>query len=215
MKILVADDHPLYREAVRVQLERLFDHALILEVASLEEAEAASSSGETPFDLFLFDFHMPGMSLAALSRLADKHQGVPIAVISGTADAADVRAVIQAGARGFIPKTASGSHFARAIELLLAGGTSVPADLMLAPNAGENPEPDIASAARPDWMTGLTAREFDVLRGVTRGLSNKEVGRELGLAEVTIKLHLRSIFRKMGARSRSDAAVIATKAGVG
>jgi DNA-binding NarL/FixJ family response regulator len=194
-------------------LERLFDHAAILEVASLDEAEAASD-GDVSFDLFLIDFHMPGMSLAALSRFVETHPGVPIAVISGTADAADVRAAIQAGARGFIPKTASGTHLAHAIELLLAGGTSVPADLMLAPGARETPAAD-AHRARPDWMGGLTAREFDVLRGVTRGLSNKEVGRELGLAEVTIKLHLRSIFRKMGARSRSDAAVIATKAGVG
>lgn len=168
-----------------------------------------------PFDLFLIDFHMPGMSLAALSRLAQIHPNVPIAVISGTADAADVRSTIQAGARGFIPKTASGTHLAHAIELLLAGGTSVPADLMLAPSEPGKRAPDNDLLTRPDWLTGLTARELDVLKAVTRGLSNKEVGRELGLAEVTIKLHLRSIFRKMGARSRSDAAVIATKAGVG
>lgn len=215
MKILVADDHPLYREAVRVQLERLFDRVLIFEVPSLEEAAAAASSGDAPFDLFLIDFHMPGMSLAALSRLAQTHPNVPIAVISGTADAGDVRAAIQAGARGFIPKTASGTHLAHAVELLLAGGTSVPADLMLVPS---DESKNIAGAdlpARPDWLNGLTGRELDVLKAVTRGLSNKEVGRELGLAEVTIKLHLRSIFRKMGARSRSDAAVIATKAGVG
>ena len=75
--------------------------------------------------------------------------------------------------------------------------------------------PDSDLLTRPDWLAGLTARELDVRKALTRGLSNKEVGRELGLAEVTIKLHLRSIFRKMGARSRSDAAVIATKAGVG
>ena len=215
MKILVADDHPLYREAVRVQLERLFHHVLILEVSSLQDAETAASGHEAPFDLFLIDFHMPGMSLAALSRLAETHPGVPIAVISGTADAADVRAVIQAGARGFIPKTASGTHLAHAIELLLAGGTSVPADLMLAPSGDEKPAMDAPPPARPEWMSDLTARELDVLKAVTRGLSNKEVGRELGLAEVTIKLHLRSIFRKIGARSRSDAAVIATKAGIG
>jgi two-component system, NarL family, nitrate/nitrite response regulator NarL len=213
MKILVADDHPLYREAVRVQLERLFNPVLVFEVPSLEEAAAAASGADAPFDLFLIDFHMPGMSLGALSRLAQTNPGVPIAVISGTADAGDVRAAIQAGARGFIPKTASGTHLAHAVELLLAGGTSVPADLMLAPG---DESKDVAGAeARPDWLTGLTGRELDVLKAVTRGLSNKEVGRELGLAEVTIKLHLRSIFRKMGARSRSDAAVIATKAGVG
>jgi two-component system nitrate/nitrite response regulator NarL len=209
MKILVADDHPLYREAVRVQIERLFDDVAVFEVSSLEEAVAVSSGPGGPFDLFLIDFHMPGMSGEALSRLAQSHPDVPIAVISGTADACDVRAAIEAGSRGFIPKTASGEYLAHAIELLLAGGSSVPADLLLAPekSAGDN-------ALGPQWLKVLTARELEVLKAVTRGLSNKEVGRELGLAEVTIKLHLRSIFKKMGARSRSDAAVIATKAGV-
>ena len=214
MKILVADDHPLYREAVRVQIERLFDQVSVFEVPSLEEASALASGPEAPFDLFLIDFHMPGMSLAALSQLTASHANVPIAVISGTADAGDVRATIQAGARGFIPKTASGNHFAHAIELLLAGGSSVPADLMLALDAAEKEAIKSDLAGRPSWLAVLTARELDVLKAVTRGLSNKEVGRELGLAEVTIKLHLRSIFRKMGARSRSDAAVIATKAHV-
>lgn len=211
MKILVADDHPLYREAVRVQIERLFDDVAVFEVSSLEEASLLSSGPEGPFDLFLIDFHMPGMSGAALSRLAQSHPNVPIAVISGTADAGDVRASIEAGARGFIPKTASGEYLAHAIELLLAGGSSVPADLLRTPeksSAGDN------APGRPQWLKVLTARELDVLKAVTRGLSNKEVGRELGLAEVTVKLHLRSIFKKMGARSRSDAAVIATKAGV-
>ncbi len=109
---------------------------------SLEEAAAAASGGDTPFDLFLIDFHMPGMSLAALCRLAQTHPKVPIAVISGTANAADIRAAIQAGARGFIPKTASGTYFGHAIELLLAGGTSVPADLMLAPSEPGKPAMD-------------------------------------------------------------------------
>jgi DNA-binding NarL/FixJ family response regulator len=215
MKILVADDHPLYREAVRVQIERLFDEVSVFEVPSLEEASALASGPEAPFDLFLIDFHMPGMSLAALSQLTRSHPDVPIAVISGTADAGDVRATIRAGARGFIPKTASGKHFAHAIELLLAGGSSVPADLMLAPDEPEKDAIKDDMHGQPAWLAVLTARELDVLKAVTRGLSNKEVGRELGLAEVTIKLHLRSIFRKMGARSRSDAAVIATKAHVG
>ena len=215
MKILVADDHPLYREAVRVQIERLFDEVSVFEVPSLEEASALASGPEAPFDLFLIDFSMPGMSLAALTQLTQAHPGVPIAVISGTADAGDVRATIQAGARGFIPKTASGKHFAHAIELLLAGGSSVPADLMLALDEPEKEAIKDDAPGRPEWLAVLTARELDVLKALTRGLSNKEVGRELGLAEVTIKLHLRSIFRKMGARSRSDAAVIATKAHVG
>jgi DNA-binding NarL/FixJ family response regulator len=209
MRILVADDHPLYREAVRAQLERLFEGAEIEEVATLDEVFACAGHNGRPYDLFLIDFRMPGMSLAALGNLAKTFPKVPISVISGTADAADVRASIQAGARGFIPKTATGKHLAHAIQILLAGGTSIPTDAMLSPVSG-----DSHSSEGPPWLARLTGRELDVLKGVIRGLSNKEIGRELTIAEVTVKLHLRSVFRKMGARSRADAAVIATKAGV-
>jgi DNA-binding NarL/FixJ family response regulator len=135
---------------------------------------------------------------------------VPIAVVSGTANSADVRAVIQAGAHGFIPKTASGPHLQHALQLLMAGGTSVPADFLLP----EKPESGTEVPSVP-WLALLTTRELEVLRGVARGLSNKQIGRELDLAEVTIKLHLRTIFRKVGARTRSEAAVIATKANIG
>ena len=211
MKILIADDHPLYREAVRAQLERWFDAVSVYEVSSLEAVSALVDGPDAPFNLLLVDFHMPGMSLTALSQLAQSHPDIPIAVISGTADASEVRAALKAGARGFIPKTATGEHLSHAIELLLSGGTSVPADVMLA----LSDEDKSAGEADAGVLSALTARELDVLRGVARGLANKEIGRELNLAEVTVKLHLRSIFRKISARSRSEAAVIATKAGIG
>jgi DNA-binding NarL/FixJ family response regulator len=215
MKILVADDHPLYREAVRSQMERLFEGVVVREAAQIEEAVALANEAGTPFDLFLIDFTMPGMSLTALSDLAKTHPSVPIAVISGTAEPADVRAALQAGARGFIPKTATSGQLAHALKLLLAGGSSVPADVMLALVEREEEALDAHSGLVPAWFAALTVREVDVLKAVSRGLANKEIARELALAEVTVKLHLRSIFRKIGARSRAEAAVIATKAGIG
>jgi DNA-binding NarL/FixJ family response regulator len=113
--------------------------------------------------------------------------------------------VLQAGARGFLPKTATPEQFNHTIHMILAGGTSVPAEMMLpAANA-----PDGA----PAWLASLTPRENDVLRAAARGLSNKEIARELDLAEVTIKLHLSAIFRKMGVRSRTEAAMLAAKTG--
>lgn len=229
MRILIADDHPLYREAIRGRLERLFPDSDIVEAASLDEAMALAHRADGVFDLFLVDFHMPGMSLQTLPILLEAFPGVPVAVVSGTANASDVRAIIQAGARGFLPKTATGQYMASAIELLLAGGTSVPADLLLDWVTSEGPEPiktDLGFAPAPraalfpeggaeaDRLGQLTVREMEVLKAVARGLSNKEIGRELDLAEVTIKLHLRGVFRKIGARTRSEAAVIATKAGV-
>jgi DNA-binding NarL/FixJ family response regulator len=203
MRVVVADDHPLYRDAAVQQIQRLFPHAQIDQLCSLGELEALAAQPGPAFDLFLVDFHMPGMSVDALGRLVSQYPQIPIAVISGTAQRADVRAMLQAGARGFIPKTTTGEQLAHALQLLLSGGTSVPTDVFF----------DDGAQDAADWQSLLTQREQDVLRGVARGLSNKEIGRELNLAEVTIKLHLRGVFRKMGARSRADAAVMATKAG--
>jgi len=211
MRILVADDHPLYREALRAQLERIYPDAVVDEVVSFDDVVRLAGSGDAAYRLFLVDFHMPGMSAAAMARLVAANPTVPLAVISGTANAADVRAAIHAGARGFIPKTATGSHLGHALQLLLAGGTSVPTAFLAAGDSSAT-ESAASSPTAPPWLEKLTNRERDVLKAVARGLSNKEVGRELGLAEVTIKLHLSGIFRKIGARSRAEAAVIATKA---
>ena len=212
MQVLIADDHPLYREALRAQVERLLPSAQVVEVSSFEAAVQAAKDGGDAYGLFLLDYHMPGMSHDALKEFASAFRGVPIAVVSGTANTADIRAVIQAGARGFIPKTASGPHLQHALQLLMAGGTSVPADILFPTN--ESVSPAAAAAPAPPWVPTLTIREMEVLRGVARGLSNKQIGRKLDLAEVTIKLHLRAIFRKIGAHTRSEAAVIATKANI-
>ena len=197
MRILIADDHPLYREALRAQIERLIPGAAITEASSLDEATRHDG-----YQLFLLDYNMPGMSADALKRLVDRHPGVPVAIISGSEDGDDIRDAIAAGARGFIPKTATGAHLSHALQLLLAGGTSIPAEGLTKKQSRPAPA-----------LEGLTSREHDVLRMLVRGLSNKEIGRELGMAEVTVKLHLRTIFRKIGARSRAEAAVIAVKAG--
>lgn len=213
MKILVADDHPLYREAASLQIERLFPQALVMQVTSLDDARHLAEQPGEVIDLFLIDFHMPGMSIEAIAKLVDRFPDTPVAVISGSAQNSDIRAAIQSGARGFIPKTATGDYLAHALKLLLAGGTSVPTEILLGGDSAEQQPPPSNASGVAAWLPLLTQREQDVLKGVARGLSNKEIGRELNLAEVTIKLHLRGVFRKMGARSRADAAVIATKAG--
>ena len=212
MKILIADDHPLYREALRAQVERQFPGASVDEVTSFDDVKRMSGT-DSSYRLFMLDFHMPGMSIDALTELAASCPSIPIAVISGTANPADVKAVIHAGARGFIPKTASGTHLMHALQMLVAGGTSVPAEYLFPEDlSSRTGEATGGSADQAPWLETLTSRELEVLKGVARGLSNKEIGRELALAEVTVKLHLRGVFRKIGARSRSEAAVIATKA---
>jgi len=204
MRVLIADDHPLYREAVARQITRLLPDASVEEAASMEEA-AAIADAVRP-GLFVFDYYMPGMSPAAVMQLTEKFPDVPILVLSGGASGAEVQAVLQAGARGFLPKTATPEQFTHTIHLLLAGGTSVPPEVLF--SSGRVPE------GAPAWLTALTPRETDVLRATARGLSNKEIARELELAEVTIKLHLSAIFRKMGVRSRTEAAMMAAKTGI-
>ncbi len=207
MRIIVADDHPLYREAVARQVERLFPQAQVQEVSTLDEARARA--GAEPPDLFIVDYYMPGMSGENLAAMRADFPAVPILVLSGWASSTDVLAMIRAGARGYLPKTATPEQFAHALQMLLAGGTSIPADILM---AGKE-DNDTNGAAAP-WFDALTPREREVLRATARGLSNKEIGRELNLAEVTIKLHLRAIFRKTGARSRTEAAMLASKAGI-
>lgn len=204
MRILVADDHPLYREAVARQIKRYFPDAVVGEASSLYEAMTMVRATSQRPDLFIFDYYMPGMSAKAITEVTADFPDVPLLVLSGWASAASAQGMIQAGARGFLLKTVTSEQFMHAIQMLLAGGTSVPADLLAGvPPPGEAP-----------WLASLTPREIDVLRAATRGLSNKEIARELELAEVTVKLHLSSIFRKIGVRSRTEAAMMASKAGL-
>jgi|SRR3569832_762909 len=212
MKILVADDHPLYREAVTTQIHRLYPEAGVDQVGTFDDIVSSARDVGLPYDLFLVDFHMPGMMEVGIANLAATFPGTPITVISGTANSEDVRASIRAGARGFVSKTATADHLAHTIQLVLAGGTSVPAELL---SAVPTPAAAPAQGPAPEWLGRLSPREREVLAAVARGISNKQIGRELNLAEVTVKLHLRAIFRKTGVKTRSEAAVLATKAGIG
>ena len=205
MRVLIADDHPLYREAAALQIRRLYHQAHVQEVASLAELRAATDEAPV-FDLILVDYYMPGMSADELAGLVKDFPSTPLAVISGMVGNADILAAARAGVRGYIPKTSSSEHFARALQLLLAGGTSIPTEVLM-----DNPP----SHKAPAWLAKMSTREQEVLRGVAQGQSNKEIARVLGLAEVTIKLHLRNVFRKMAVKSRSEAAVKAVKAELG
>jgi len=210
MQIVIADDHPLYREALSARIARIFPEAAIFECGTLSDVRQLADHSPDSKRLFLLDFDMPGMSIGALKSVVDQYPGTVIAVISGAASSSDARDAIGSGARGFIPKTATGTYLSHALQLLLAGGTSAPAEIVAKPSERQ-PVRSVPVAAAP-WTSALTKRETDVLRLLKRGLSNKQIGRELDLAEVTIKLHLTNIFRKIGAATRSEAAVLATKA---
>jgi len=211
MRAVVADDHPLFREAVHLRLDRQFPGALVKEASTLDELLAGDRDKTEPVDLILIDLHMPGMASDAFVRVIREFPRAAVVLMSGVASPEDVRNAVRAGARGFLPKTMPPEAFAAALSIVLGGGTYVPAELVNAP--------DTMSEAREGGslnatMSALTPREQQVLVRLATGAQNKEIGRDLGLAEVTVKLHVRQILKKIGARNRSEAASIATRAGL-
>jgi len=215
MFIIVADDHPLYREAVKLRLERLLPDCRVVEVGSLNELLVLARTTSPPrVDLVLLDLYMPGMGpgpgIGAVRKVLPT---TPVALMSGAAGLHDVRQAIAAGACGFLPKTMASDLFAMAISMILAGGTYLPAEMMQKAGAGLGEAGPMQVAGR-DLADRLSPRERQVLVRLSSGASNKEIGRDLNLAEVTVKLHVRQILRKIAARNRSEAASMATRAGL-
>jgi DNA-binding NarL/FixJ family response regulator len=206
-RIIIADDHPLYREALATAFGRTADIEASASVDDLEQALAAMGKG--PVDLVLLDLDMPGMSgTAGVARVRELHPDTRVAVISGSVGAAKIRDALSAGACGYVPKTFTPDMILAAVRLMLSGAIYVPPDALT--EGGE---------AAPEGRGGagsgsLTPRELEVLRLLTKGAANKEIARQIGVAEVTVKLHTRRILEKLGVRNRAAAAAIAVKTGL-
>lgn len=195
-KILIADDHVL----VRAALARYVSAATGDEVFQANSLPMALTmmAKNGPFDLVLLDYTMPGMSLpSGLQRAIEANAQHPVALLSGTAPPEVARRALAGGACGFVPKTIGPDCMIAAIAQMMAGQVFRPDDFF-APALG---------ARGP--ASGLTPRETDVLRGISAGQSNKEIARNLDIQEVTIKLHVKTICRKLQARNRTHAAMLA------
>lgn len=209
MRIIIADDHPLYLEAVLGQLERAFPDGRFFTARTLPDTLILLER-ET-VDLVMLDYSMPGMDgVAGIPQAIAVAKGTPVVVMSGVADEEAVRACIAAGAKGFLPKTLESRVFLHAIGLVAAGGTYVPAEFVALP---VKPAVTIGGGPALD-PANFTVREMEVLGLIVAGASNKEIARHLDLQEVTIKLHLTRIFQKMGVKNRSHAAVMAVRGGL-
>jgi DNA-binding NarL/FixJ family response regulator len=212
MRVLLADDHGLIRDSLRQYLEMLAEDIEIVEGDSLH-AVLAEPATPAP-DLILLDLHMPGMNgPASVAEVRAAFPISPIVVISGHADQASIRTALHHGANGFVPKTSRGKSLVTALKLVMAGETYVP-PTVLADEATSYVSPSsIVSDTTRSSFSSLTDRENEVLRLLIAGKSNKEIGRDLNLQEVTVKVHLRNIYRKIKATSRTDAVRIALQKG--
>ena len=208
MKVLIADDHPMMRDALARTLRVLEPQAVLLEAADFAGTERAIA--EQAPDLLLLDLHMPGMEgVASLCRLRERFGALTMVVASGENDPATIRAVMQTGVSGFLPKSESPQVLLGALRLVLAGGTFVPLHAMQGFDA--------PAAALPRGGAGqdLTPRQRDVLQLLMRGEPNKRIARSLGLTEGTVKIHIAAILRALPARNRTEAAMIARARGLG
>ncbi|MEL6582639.1 MAG: response regulator transcription factor [Pseudomonadota bacterium] len=204
MRILIADDHDLVRETLSafLSVEGGFD------VTLAEDLSAARDKIEVdgPFDLVLLDYGMPGMDgLNGLSIAMEVNGGKPVALMSGIAPKAVAQEAVDAGAAGFLPKTIAAKSLVNAVRFMCMGETYIPHDFL---TQAEDEAEQHPLAAK------LSEREIEVLGGLCRGLSNKEIARELDLQEVTVKLHVKTLSRKLEARNRTHAAMIGKEAGL-
>lgn len=212
MYILVVDDHALLRSGMRFLLRGL-DPGLEIDEAG-DCAQALDRVAARSYDLVLLDLKMPGLyGLDALDALRKAAPATPLVVLSGEDDPRVVRAAIERGAMGFIPKSSTPEVLVHALRLVLAHGVYLPpAVLDFVRSVPVAAPPPVASAEM--LLTGLTPRQMDVLRCVIRGLPNKAIARELDVTEGTVKAHLTSVLRALGAHNRTEAVYAAAKLGL-
>ena len=211
MNVLLADDHRLVREGLKLLIARLGDDVDILEADDFGQAMSLAESAED-LDLIILDLSMPGMDgLAGLDRMRGVRPGVPVVILSGTFERKLVLDALMRGAYGYIPKTLAGKAMLSALQLIVAGEKFVPSIILDDDHAGQSGGNGQSRAPVPldNPIHKLTRRQRDVLSLLAEGHPNKEIARQLELQEVTVKVHLKGVFRKLGATNRTQAVRIA------
>ncbi len=206
-RVLIADDHPLFRAALRQVIESLFGEYEIFEAGTLEEASAFVDGGDAnDIDLVLLDLQMPGSSgFSGLVSLRNVAPWVPIIVVSATSSEDVVRAAITCGASGFIPKSFSRDEIGVGMTRVLSGDIYVP--FPCAPSAIGRAAP--LRTDSEERLAALTHGELRVLDLLAKGKSNKIIAYELGIKESTVKAHITAILRKLKVHSRTQAVLAA------
>ncbi len=230
MRLLIADDHSLFREAMALYVERTSPEAEVILAKDLGEAIECVERGNKAPDLVLLDLNMPGMNgLKGFSEFRKKFPDLPAALLSGVAEPEDVQEAMDLGAVGFFPKTLSGRALLKAIELVMLGEKYIPVDTVtggLMPSYyswSNSPQPvkklpiRTVGPATPPPPSGvsLTPREQEILSELCLGKTNKDIARDLDLQPVTVKLHVRGVCKKLGVTNRTQAVIKAFELGVG
>lgn len=204
-RFVIADDHPLFRGALREAVGGLFDRMEIAEAGSFEEVVGLLEHGGE-VDVILLDLRMPGVrGFSGLMYLRAQYPSVPVIIVSANDDPTAIRRCMQFGASGFIPKTLGTEEMRTAIARIINGGVWTPPDVDL--NAGADTE----TAELMARMATLTPQQVRVLMMLSEGLLNKQIAYQLGVSEATVKAHVSAILQKLGVESRTQAVIAAAK----
>ena len=213
MNILLIDDHPLLRGGMRYLLRSL-DADLEMDEAN-DGTQALNLVAARTYDLVLLDLRMPGLNgMDALAALRAAIPGTPLVVLSAEEDPGVVRAAIDAGAMGFIPKSSTPEVLIQALRLVLAQGVYLPATVLDAAYPASAPLSSADQKPGKGVLPGLTPRQMDVLRCIIKGKPNKVIARELDVSEGTVKAHLSAVFLALGVHNRTEAVYAAAKLGL-
>lgn len=215
MDILLADDHAMVRDGLVPFLQRIHPEAAVIEAATFGEAIAAARSAGR-LGLAVLDLYMPGMNgLQGLTAMRAEFPALPIVILSGSTRPEDAFQAIEHGANGYVPKTMRGETIIGVLRLVLSGEKYIPPFLFDHRDSVGQPAAPAATAVDPDSpIAQLTPRERDILDMIVDGAPNKVIARALNLQEVTVKAHLRNMFRKLGVANRTEAARVAIVAGM-
>lgn len=211
MRVLLADDHDMVRDSYKLFKAEIDSDIEFSEARSFDETLSGLRQTPAP-DLVLLDLRMPGMTgMESISTVCAAAPQARVVIVSGHYTREDVRLALQLGAVGYIPKTMSGQALINALKLVLGGGMYVPPILV-----EETDESAVRAGGDGSGLRridGLTKREREVLRQVVGGETNKEIAARLRIEEITVKIHLRNVYKKLGARNRADAVRIALSEG--
>jgi DNA-binding NarL/FixJ family response regulator len=205
--IVIADDHPLFRGALRQAVSGLLPSSQVVETGALDELTAVLERNRE-VDLVLLDLTMPGVQgFSGLLYLRAQFPEIPVVIVSAHEDPAVIRRAIEFGASGFVPKSLGTDQIGAALRAILSGGTWIPPDIDL--SASEDRE----TAELVRRLASLTPQQIRVLMMVSEGLLNKQIAYELGVSEATVKAHVSAILQKLGVDSRTQAVIAASKIG--